>query len=163
MLETQSTCSIDTPLCTCLEEKNMLTESQIDSLFSQQLDSVTKLFALDSAWFNFDEADNNKTSKAGAFPWQKMTEKQKTTADLSLESMRYITNWQRFAEDYPLGSSGLPKVAKNPSTELTSLENKLWDTADGSRTLKSIAQEIKTSLLKVQQTALALILAGFVE
>jgi hypothetical protein len=164
LIKTKYSCPKNLPLCIYLQQEKLLTLSQVDLLFNTQLNSVRKLFNVDSAWFKLEEFERNSTALGDEeFPWKEMTGKQKITSELSLEAMRDFTDWKRFKEDLPLGTSGLQKLIKDQDLQLVHLENKLWNTADGTITLKNIAKETATPLEQVQQTALSMIFAGLVE
>lgn len=148
-----------------LHQQNILSSSQIDSLFEGQIYEATKLFNIDLAWFEFEEVDNQGIipSDGKAFPWQEMTGRQKKATELSLTAMRNFSNWFRFAADMPANDCGLEKLVTVHDLELSPLEEHLWQTANGSTTLKTIAQKMGVSVEKVQQTALSIIFVGLVE
>ena len=163
LIKTQYSCPQDEPFGTCLQEQKLSSESQINSLFEIQLDTVRQLFKVDRAWFKFEEIDRgDRISEARDFPWKEMTGKEKRPAELSIEAMRDISNWQRFEEDLPTAISGLRKL-NGDRMQLTSLEEKVWNYADGTVALKTIAQEASASLEEIQRIALSMILAGIVE
>lgn len=153
------------PLGTYLQQKKLLLSSQIDLLFQLQLDEVSKLFEINSAWFKFEEIDsNNKIPSDGEeFPWEEMTGKHKQATKLSLEAMRNFSNWDNYMEEMPPQDSGLVKLLDEHDCQLLPLENYLWNTANGTVPLQKIAQEKQVSLEKVQHTALSMIFAGLVE
>ena len=163
LAEVQNSCPQDEPFGTCLQQQKLSSESQINSLFEIQLDTVRQLFKVDRAWFKFEEIDRgDRISEARDFPWKEMTGKQKRPAELSIEAMRDISNWQRFEEDLPTAISGLRKL-NGDRMQLTSLEEKVWNYADGTVALKTIAHEASASLEEIQRIALSMILAGIVE
>lgn len=155
----------NSPLGSYLQEEKLLDSAQINSLFQLQLDAVRQLFNVSYAWFKFEELGlNNQSLEDGEeFPWKDMTGRRKKPAELSLEAMRDFSDWKRFTDDLPPADSGLQKLVANQTLQLVALENRLWNTADGTVSLQNIAQETSTSLIKVQQTALSMILAGLVE
>ncbi len=150
---------------TYLQNQNILTSSQVDSLFEGQIYEVTKLFNIDRAWFNFEETNNQGVipSDGATFPWLEMIGKQKQATELSLQAMRNFSNWSRFAADIPADDCGLEKLVTIHDFELSPLEEHLWQTANGSTALKTIAQNMGVSVEKVQQTALSIIFVGLVE
>lgn len=148
-----------------LMEKKFLTPAQIDLLFKTQLNTIYKLFTLDSAKFKFEELDhrNKIASDEEQFPYTEMTGKQKKATQLSLEAMRNLSDWSLFREDLPSGDLGLQQLVSIHDLELSSLENNLWSFADSSISLAKIAQRIGYSLEEVRQTSLSMILAGLIE
>ena len=94
---------------------------------------------------------------------KEMTGRQKRSAELSIEAMRDISNWQRFEEDLPTAISGLRRLTDEHQMQLVSLEEKVWNYADGNVALKTIAKETSTSLEEIQRIALSMILAGILE
>ena len=164
LVKTKHSCPENIALGTCFQQQNTLTSSQINSLFQTQVNALRQLFNVNYAWFKFEEVDSNTIFSNGErFPWKEMTGKQKKATELSLEAMRELSNWERFADDLPLGNSGLQKVVDSHDMQLVSLENHLWNTADGTVSLEYIAKETSMSLEKVQQTALSMIYSGLVE
>lgn len=148
-----------------LQEQSILNSSQIDLLFNIQLDESIKLFDVESGRFKFEDLNNiSKTVGDGeTFPWKEMTGRQKKATELSLEAMRSVSNWSRFAEDMPLAECGLQRLVDSHNLKLNFLESYLWNMADLSISLKKIAHNQAIDLEVIQQTALSMIFAGLVE
>ena len=163
LIKAQQSCPENSPFGACLQQQELLDESQIDSLFQNQLNTIRELFKIDRAWFKFEEIDPSDGISQEEFLWQEMTGRQKRPAELSIEAMRDLGDWQRFEEDLPTAISGLQKLTREHQMQLTSLEEKVWNYADGTVALKTIARELSTSLEEIQQIALSMILAGIVE
>lgn len=161
----KSSCPPNLAFGAYLQKQNILSSSQIDSLFEGQIYEFIKLFNIDLAWFKFEEVDDQGIipSDGKAFPWQEMTGRQKKATELSLTAMRNFSNWSRFAADMPTDDCGLQKLVTSHDLQLSSLEEHLWRTANGSTSLKIIAQKMRISREKVQQTALSMIFVGLVE
>lgn len=165
LVEKTSSCPQDQAFGDCLQQQNILSSSQIDSLFEGQIYEFIKLFNIDHAWFKFEEVDNQGIipSDQTAFPWQEMTGREKKATELSLTAMRNFFHWDQFAADMPSDDCGLKKLVTSHDLQLSSLEEYLWQTADGSISLKTIAQKMEISLKRVQQTALSMIFVRLVE
>ncbi len=158
-------CPADKPFGTYLKENNLLTEAQREWLFDQQISQVYKLFKIKDGSFNFEEIDqSNKIASDGeGFPVREMTGKKRKITELSLAAMRNLSDWSRFVEDIPRAEMGLQQVAKGYDIHLTSLEKHLWSSANGSISLKKLAQQKEVDLQTLQRTALSMIFAGLVE
>ena len=164
LIKAQNSCPTNSPFGACLQQQELLDESQIDSLFQNQLNTIRQLFEIDRAWFKFEEiVPNERISQEEQFLWKEMTGRQKRPAELSIEAMRDLSDWQRFEEDLPTATSGLQKLTDKHQMQLTFLEEKVWNYADGTVALKTIAQEVSTSLEEIQRIALSMILTGIVE
>ena len=150
---------------TYIKEQNLVNDSQISLLFTTQINEVLKLFNVNFAWFQFEDSNDKGIipSDGETFPWKEMTGKQKKPTELSLEGMRNLLDWSRFKEAMPPSDCGLQKLAKNCDLHLNSIEQHLWNNADGSISLKKLSQRINDSFDVVQQTALTMIFAGLVE
>jgi hypothetical protein len=165
LVSIKSSCPQNLAFGAYLQKQNILSSLQIDSLFEGQIYESIKLFNIDHAKFKFEEVDNQGiiTSDGKAFPWREMTGRQKKATELSLTAMRNFSNWSRFAADMPTDDCGLQKLVTSHDLQLSSLEEYLWQTANGSTSLKIIAQKMGISKEKVQQTALSMIFVGLVE
>jgi hypothetical protein len=165
LVKLKDSCPQNLAFGTYLQNQNILTSSQVDCLFEGQIYEASKLFNIDRAWFNFEEANNQGVipNDGETFPRLEMTGKQKKATELSLQVMRNFSNWSRFAADMPADDCGLEKLVTVHDLELSPLEEHLWQTANGSTALKTIAQKMGVSVEKVQQTALSIIFAGLVE
>lgn len=158
-------CPRGLPLGSYLKDEGLLSDSQLQLLFNTQLKIVHKLFDVESAQFSFQELalDNRLSSKGKQFPYEEMTGKKKNITQLSLEAMRNLSDWSRFAEEIPPSDMGLQRLTDLEHLQLNVLENNLWNLADGSNSLKKIAQKLGSSLEKVEQAALSMIFAGLIE
>jgi len=148
-----------------LKDEGLLSDLQLKLLFNTQLKIVHKLFDVESAQFIFQELapDTRLSSKSKQFPYEEMTGKNKNITQLSLDAMRNLSDWSRFAEEIPPSDMGLQQLTDIGPLQLNVLENKLWILADGSISIKKIAQKIGSSLEKVEQAALSMIFAGLIE
>ena len=158
-------CTADQPFGEYLQEKNLINEVQLESLFNQQIDQVYKLFHIKDGSFKFEEVNQkNKIASDGeTFPTKEMTGKQRKVMELSLVAMRDFSDWSRFADDIPQADMGLRKLAKSCKIKLTSLEQYIWSSANGSISLKKLAKQKKVDLKTLQYTALSMIFSGLVE
>ncbi|MGL6342081.1 MAG: DUF4388 domain-containing protein [Waterburya sp.] len=165
LVQTKYSCPPNQALGEYIQQKKILTSSQIDLLFQSQLDAASKLFDVSFAWFKFEEIDssNQIPSDGEQFPWKEMTGKHKQATEILLESMRQFSDWSRFAEEMPAAESSLQKLVSEHDLHLNYLESHLWNTANSSTSLKEISQKMEVGLETIQQTALALIFAGLVE
>jgi hypothetical protein len=165
LVKSKYSCPKNTPFGNYLQEQNFITQSQIDSLFKAQVDTVCKLFNISSAQFKFEELDHdNKIPSDGELlPYKEMTGKQKKASELTLEGMRILLNWSHFAEELPAKDMGLQKLVNHHDSQFTTLENHLWNAANGSISLNKIALTNGFSIEEVQQAALAMIFIGLVE
>jgi hypothetical protein len=148
-----------------LQEQNFITQSQINSLFKAQVETVCKLFNISSAQFKFEELDHdNKIPSDGELlPYKEMTGKQKKASELTLEAMRILLNWSHFADELPAKDMGLQKLVNNHDSQLTTVENHLWNAANGSMSLNKIALTTGFSIEEVRQAALSMIFVGLIE
>lgn len=158
-------CPENKPLGTYLKELKIISESQLELLFKIQINKVVELFNIDRGWFKFEDVNNNNIipSQEITFPWHEMTGNQKQATQLSLEAMRNFSNWSRYMNEMPLPNCGLQRLVKSCSLEFDTLEKFLCNTADGSTSLRKIANKMDISIEKVQRTALSMILAGLLE
>jgi len=165
LVRTKYLCPTEQPFGTYLQEKNLLNEIQIESLFNQQIDQVYKLFNVKDASFKFEELNQNNqiASDGKTFPMKEMTGKQRKVMKISLPAMRDFSDWARFAKEIPQTDMGLRKLVKNCNIKLTALEQYIWSAANGSISLKKLAKQKEVDLKTLQYTALSMIFAGLVE
>lgn len=158
-------CPANKAFGTYLKENNLLNEAQREWLFDQQISQVYKLFKIKDGSFNLEEInEKNKIASDGEeFPVKEMTGKKRKIIELSLAAMRNFSDWARFAEDIPPAETGLRKVASSCDLQLTSLEKHIWNSANGSISLKKLAKQKEVDLQAVQRTTLSMIFAGLVE
>ncbi|MDJ0688829.1 MAG: DUF4388 domain-containing protein [Xenococcaceae cyanobacterium MO_188.B32] len=157
-------CLPEIPLGSYLEEKKLLTEQQLDSLFQTQTAQVYQLFEVPVGCFLFHEISfQSNSDKKRRIPWLEMTGKSIRAIEISLNALRLQQNWDIFADQLPESSYALTKLVGQPYCKLIPLEWQLWELANGQISLKAIAGKINQPLLKVQKAALSLIMAGLVD
>ena len=157
-------CYPEYPLGSYLEERKLLTEQQLNSLFQTQIARVYQLFEVPVGCFLFHEISFNENSdKKKRIPWLEMTGKSIRAIEISLNALRLQQNWDIFAEQLPESRYALTRLVEQPYFKLIPLEWQLWELANGKISLKAIAGKINQPLLNVQKAALSLIMAGLVD
>ena len=147
-----------------LEERKLLTEQQLNSLFQTQTARVYQLFEVPVGCFLFHEISfKSNSDKQKRIPWLEMTGKSIRAIEISLNALRLQQNWDIFAEQLPESRYALTRLVEQPYFKLIPLEWQLWELANGQISLKAIAGKINQPLLNVQKAALSLIMAGLVD
>ena len=157
-------CSPEIPLGSYLEQEQLLTEQQLNSLFQTQTAQVYQLFEVPVGCFLFHEiSSQSNAEKKRRIPWLEMTGKSTRAIEISLNALRLQQNWDIFAEQLPESSYALTRLVEQPYFQLIPLERQLWELANGQISLKAIAGKINQPLLNIQKAAFSLIMAGILD
>lgn len=150
-------CDLATPLGLCLKSQGALQGDQLKLLFyTQVMQQVCALFALEDGWFHFDSAQRA--------PAAEMTGLNAPAVEVTLAGLRALKNWMVLGDKLPDPSSSLVSVvAGKPNLKLNQSEWQVWEFTDGKTSLKEIAQHLRLPMQKVQQIAFRLIVVNLVE
>jgi hypothetical protein len=145
------------PLGQHLESQGLINSYQLTSLFSQQvLQPLIALFGDGDAAFNFDET--------AAPPSSEMTGFSIPAAEISIQGLRTLKNWQLLQPKLPEAEYGIQRLHEElPTYPLEAKEKAVWNLADGHVTIAQIARKCNLSLPEVQQLAFCLIAIGLVK
>ncbi len=152
-LLTQTTAAI--PIGLHLKTQGLLSAEQLNLLFGSQLQQIRELFEIQKGVFKLD-------SKA-ALPWQEMTGISIKATEVALMALRALKNWKVLADVLPDARSAIQSTVSNkPQIHLNAFEWQLWEFANGSVDLATIASLLNQATISVQQAAFRLMLAGLV-
>ncbi|NMG19114.1 DUF4388 domain-containing protein [Brasilonema bromeliae] len=159
-------CRVNTPIGLCLKFQGLLQAEQLKLLFrTQVVDQVSALFELKDGQFEFDaEAD---------LPSAEMTGMSLPATEVTLIGLRYakrqasglsLRDWSLLAEQLPELSLILSnKNMTQPQFQLDSLEWQVWQLANGTISLREIANQLGLAVEKVQQIAFQLLMSDLAE
>ncbi len=149
-------CPANIPIGLYLKTQGFLQPEQLRLLFhAQVLQPVCGLFRLKDARFKFD-------SKA-TLPTTEMTGLSLSATEATLMGLRVLRDWQSLTDKLPEPTSALSRVVIGKRhLRLDSLEGRLWQLANGSVPLTTIASQFKQPIEIIQQTAFRLISVGLV-
>ncbi len=150
-------CAIGKPLGLCLKSQGMLEAEQLKLLFRiQVLQQVRNLFELPDAHFQFDHQVEAPPSE--------MTGLIASPNEVTLAGLRALQNWDALQTKLPDVTSGVTAAIEGkPKCRLNQLEWQLWEFAQGSISIRDIAEQLSLPITKIQQTAFRLIVTGFLE
>jgi hypothetical protein len=145
------------PLGGQLQSQGVLTDSQIEKLFSTQvIQPITKLFGVMEAEFSFDETISPLSVE--------MTGLQLLPAELTLRSLRILDNWQHLQAKLPDAEHGLQQVRPGLLLyNLEMIEMELWKSANGQLAIGQLAKKLALPLLELQKTAFYMVAAGILK
>lgn len=145
------------PLGLYLKAQQAITAEQIKLLFhAQVLRPVCSLFKLENALFAFEP----KTT----LPKAEMTGLSVSATEATLLGLRVLRDWTALAEKLPDPTVGITKAIKDvPQLQLDSQEQLVWESADATVSLSSIAKQLQLPVETVQQIAFRLSVVGLVE
>ena len=145
-----------TPIGLHLKTQGLLSAEQLNLLFGSQLQQIRELFEIQKGVFKLD-------SKA-ALPWQEMTGISIKATEVALMALRALKNWKVLADVLPDTCSAIQTTVSNkPQIHLNAFEWQLWEFANGTVDLATIASQLNQATILVQQAAFRLMLAGLVE
>lgn len=144
-------CPFNTSMGQYLKSHGLLQDEQLKLLFlTQILSQVSALFELRDGLFEFD-------AKA-TLPLAEMTGLSLSATEAILMSLRTLRNWTALAEKLPDPACGLiSAITSHPKLRLDFLEWQVWEFADGTVALGTIASQLRLPIAKVQQIAFRLI------
>ncbi|PSB24934.1 DUF4388 domain-containing protein [Stenomitos frigidus] len=156
-LRVAQTCAATTPIGLSLKSQGLLTVEQLKLLFyTQVMRQVCRLFALKDGWFQFD-------GKA-PLPFAEMTGLNAPPPEVTLTTLRVLKDWSALVSRLPEPTSTIMSVITGkPQLRLDQAEWRLWEFANGTLSLQTIAQQLQLPVEKVQQIAFRLVTAGLVE
>ena len=149
-------CPANMPIGLYLKTQGFLQPEQLRLLFhAQVLQQICGLFRLRDAQFKFD-------SKA-TLPTTEMTGLSLSATEATLMGLRVLRDWRALADKLPEPTSALSKVVLGKRhLRLDSLEGRVWQSANGSLPLNTLASQFKQPVETIQQTAFRLISVGLV-
>lgn len=150
-------CPSNTPMGLYLKCRGLLQVEQLKLLFrTQVMGQVSTLFELRDGQFEFD-------AKA-TLPTAEMTGMSLSATEATLMGLRTLRDWTVVAEKLPDGAQALSSViAGKPQLRLDSLEWQVWEFANGTISLRKIAEQLGLPVEKVQQIAFRLIMTNLAE
>jgi hypothetical protein len=149
-------CPANIPIGLYLKTQGFLQPEQLRLLFhAQVLQQVCALFRLKDAQFKFD-------SKA-TLPTTEMTGLSLSATEATLMGLRVLRDWRALADKLPEPTSALSRVSLGKRhLRLDSLEGRVWQLANGTIPLSTLASQFKQPVEVIQQTAFRLISVGLV-
>jgi hypothetical protein len=149
-------CPANIPIGLYLKTQGFLQPEQLRLLFhAQVLQQVCGLFRLKDAQFKFD-------SKV-TLPTTEMTGLSLCATEATLMGLRVLRDWRSLVDKLPEPTSALSRVVIGKRhLRLDSLEGRVWQLANGSVPLNSMATQFKQPVEIIQQTAFRLISVGLV-
>lgn len=149
-------CPANIPIGLYLKTQGFIQPEQLRLLFhAQVLQQVCGFFRLKDARFKFD-------SRA-TLPTTEMTGLSLSATEATLMGLRVLRDWRSLTDKLPEPTSALSRVMIGKRhLRLDSLEGRLWQLANGSVPLNTIASQFKQPIETVQQTAFRLISVGLV-
>ena len=154
-LKVSQSCPINKPMGLYFKSQGLLQPEQLKLLFRNQVEQVSCLFELRDGQFEFDST---------TLPTAEMTGMSLSAIEATLISLRALQDWTVLAEKLPDATQALSSVsAGKPQLRLDSLEWQVWEFANGSVSLRKIAEQLGLPIEKVQHVAFQLIVANLVE
>ncbi|MEE3719751.1 DUF4388 domain-containing protein [Tumidithrix elongata RA019] len=152
-----TSCSLDMPLGIHLKSQGILQTEHLKILFnSQVVKQVCTVFHLTDGQFRFDPTI--QTPKA------EMTGLSLPATEATLMGLRGLRNWTSLNEKLPAPDSSIfATISGKPQLRLDPQEWQIWEFANGTLTLRSIAAKLQLPIEKVQQIAFRLIVVGLAE
>lgn len=150
-----SLCPDKIPLGHHFKRNGVLTLPQVKMLFRVQLRQVSRLFELSTGHFEM--------RRQAVLPWREMTGLRMGSVKVAFLALRRLHNWQGLSEQIPSDTSALQPIRLMPHLQLQPLELQVWEFANGATPLGAIALQLNQPVVKVQQAAFRLIVAGLVE
>ncbi|KAB8334437.1 DUF4388 domain-containing protein [Scytonema tolypothrichoides VB-61278] len=150
-------CRVNTPIGLCLKFQGLLQAEQLKLLFrTQVVEQVCALFELKDGQFKFDaEAD---------LPDSEMTGMSLPATEITLIGLRSLRDWSLLAQQLPELSLILSnKNMTEPQFQLDSLEWQVWQLANGTISLREIANQLGLAVEKVQQIAFQLLMSDLAQ
>lgn len=150
-------CPSNTPMGLWLKSQGMLQAEQLKLLFrTQVVGQVSALFELQNGNF---ELDSTATS-----PLAEMTGLSLPATEVTLMGLRTLRDWTALKGKLPDPTSALSSVIDGqPQLRLESVEWQVWEFANGSVSLRAIADQLGLPVEKVQQIAFRLIVVNLAE
>ncbi|MFB2917680.1 MULTISPECIES: DUF4388 domain-containing protein [Aerosakkonema] len=146
----------EAPLGLTLKAQGALQAEQLNSIFADQIREICGFFSIHSGKFDFDCRATLSTAE--------MTGLSIPAMEVALAGLRSLSNWEGFADVIPDATSAIQSIGSGkPLLPLNSLEWQIWEYADGTLSLSSIAKQINQPTVKVQQAAFRLMFAGLLE
>lgn len=147
----------DQPLGMYLKAKGVITSEQLKLLFhAQVLQRVCTLFRSPNGHYKFDPK--------APLPRAEMTGLSLLATEATLLGLRVLRDWTTFAQKLPDPNFGLTKaIAGKPQLQLHAQELQVWEFANGSTTIATIARKMNLSVEAAQQIAFRMMLVGLVE
>lgn len=152
-----SLCSTDLPMGMCLKSQGALQAEQLKILFQiQVLQEIRALFKLRNGWFHFC-ADT-------PLPLAEMTGLSILATEVILPSLRSLRDWSALDDKLPDPNSALlSNTSHKPTVQLDTKEWQVWEYADGTVSLNTIAEDLQLPIIQVQRIGFRLMVAGLVE
>lgn len=154
--ELENECPIYTPMGDYLRMQGVVSSTQLEVLLQAKvLKPVCALFQVLDAEFEFDPKAH--------LPWWNMTGLSLSPTEVILIGLRELADWRGLRDKLPDPTIALMTAGKRllPSQlHLEAREWLVWEFANGTATIKMIAQQTRLPLQKVQQIAFRLIVVG---
>jgi hypothetical protein len=150
-------CVVDKPIGRSLKNQGLLQTKQLKFLFCLQiLQHVCPLFELSKGEFSF-----NPTAP---LPTTEMTGLRIPATEATLIALRALRGSKHLAHRLPHPDSALASTTTvQPHFRLDDKEWQVWEFANGTASLATIAAQLQMSVLKVQQIAFALVVVGLAQ
>lgn len=145
------------PLGLYLKFQGALSAEQLKLLFyTQVLRQVCTIFTFPEGWFNFEAMSE--------LPLAEMTGLSAVPTEVTLEGLRALKDWSALASKLPDPSSAITSLsAGQPQLKIKPTEWQVWEFANGTVPLTTIAEQLQLPLEKIQQIVFRLIIVGLVE
>lgn len=150
-------CNVNLPLGICFKSHGLITAEQLKLLFSVQvLRQVCQLFTLPNGRYHFD------AKVPLAYP--EMTGLSAPARDVTLAGLRNLKDWSVLEDKLPDPNSALLSVVEGtPHLKLNQSELRVWEFADGTVPLKTVAERLDLPLDKVRKIAFRLCVVNLAE
>ena len=156
-LKVSQSCPINKPMGLYFKSQGLLQAEQLKLLFrTQVVGLVSTLFELRDGQFEFD-------AKA-TLPLAEMTGLSIPATESTLMGLRTLQDWTVLAEKLPDPAAALiSMIAGKPQLRLDTLESQVWEFANGTVSLRQIANQLGLPVEKLQQVGFRLIVTNLVE
>lgn len=150
-------CPANTPMGLCLKSQGLLQAEQLKLLFrTQVVGLVSTLFELRDGQFEFD-------AKA-TLPIAEMTGLSLPATESTLMGLRTLRDWTVLADKLPAPTAALiSMITGKPQLRLDTLESQVWEFANGTVSLRQIANQLGLPVEKLQQVGFRLIVTNLVQ
>lgn len=150
-------CNVNLPLGICFKSHGLITAEQLKLLFSVQvLRQVCQLFALPNGRYHFD------ATVPLAYP--EMTGLSAPARDVTLAGLRNLKDWSVLEDKLPDPDSALLSIVEGtPHLKLNQSELRVWEFADGTVPLRTVAERLDLPLDKVRKIAFRLCVVNLAE
>jgi hypothetical protein len=142
------------PLGLWFKSQGLLAAEQLKTLFNTQvMGAIEGLLKLKNAIFKFDSS--------ATLSMAEMTGLSIAAKEINLKILRNLQDWSSLTDKLPEPTSGfISEITGKPSLPLNQLEAKVWEFANGSVSISTIAKRLNVSVEAVQKIAFCFTVVG---